>query len=122
MSSQHRVKTWSLTTLVLVAGLAGAQDNTSGASATSGSQAMSARYEDLNWQTMLPELAKDSPKISILRVDPKTKATQLLIRMPQKMHFPSRWHSANETHTIIQGSAVFEHEGKYVHLGSGGFN
>jgi len=28
------------------------------------------------------------------------------------MHVPMHWHSANETHTMIQGTAVFEHEGK----------
>jgi quercetin dioxygenase-like cupin family protein len=71
---------------------------------------------------MVPELGNDSPQISILRVDPKTNATQLLIRTPKKMHVPMHWHSANETHTMIQGTAVFEHEGKREQLGPGGFN
>jgi quercetin dioxygenase-like cupin family protein len=71
---------------------------------------------------MVPELGSDSPQISILRVDPKTNATQLLIRTPTKMHVPMHWHSANETHTMIQGTAVFEHEGKREQLGPGGFN
>ena len=85
-------------------------------------QAMSAKYGDLQWQSMVPELGADSPQISVLRVDPKTQATQLLIRMPKQMHVPMHWHSANETHTIIQGSWVFEHEGKQDHLGPGSFN
>ena len=85
-------------------------------------QAMSAKYGDLQWQSMVPELGADSPQISILRVDPKTQATQLLIRMPKQMHVPMHWHSANETHTIIQGSWVFEHEGTQDRLGPGGFN
>ena len=86
------------------------------------SKAMSAHYEDLKWQAMVPELGDDSPQISILRVDPQTKATQLLIRTPKKMHVPMHWHRANETHTMIKGTAVFEHDGKREELGPGGFN
>jgi quercetin dioxygenase-like cupin family protein len=82
----------------------------------------SAGYGDLQWQTMVPELGADSPQISILRVDPKTQATQLLIRMPKQMHAPMHWHSANETHTVIKGTMVFEHEGQRHELGPGGFN
>jgi quercetin dioxygenase-like cupin family protein len=109
--------------LLLVAVFGAAQSNDGGAPAASGaSQAMSTRYEDLKWQAIVPELGNDSPQISILRVDPKTKATQLLIRTPKKIHVPFHWHSANETHTMIQGTAVFEHEGKREKLGPGGFN
>ena len=43
--------------------------------------AMSAGYGDLQWKPIAPELGADSPQISILRVDDKTHATQLLIRM-----------------------------------------
>ena len=89
--------------------------------ATSG-QAMGARYEDLQWQTIVPELGADSPQISILRIDPVTQATHLLIRVPKQIHVPMHWHSANETHTIIRGSWTFEHEGMRHQLGPGGFN
>ena len=85
-------------------------------------QALSARYEDLHWQTIVPELGADSPQISILRVDPVTHATQLLIRVPKQMHVPMHWHSANETHTVIRGKWTFEHEGMRDRLGPGGFN
>jgi quercetin dioxygenase-like cupin family protein len=85
-------------------------------------QAMSARYEDLHWQNIVPELGADSPQFSILRVDPVTQATQLLIRVPKQMHVPMHWHSANETHTIIRGKWTFEHEGMRDQLGPGGFN
>lgn len=84
--------------------------------------ALSAKYGDLQWQTMVAELGADSPQISILRVDPKTQATQLLIRVPKQMHVPMHWHSANETHTVIQGTWVFEHEGVRDQLGPGSFN
>jgi quercetin dioxygenase-like cupin family protein len=82
----------------------------------------STSYDDLQWQTMVPELGADSPQAAILRVDPKTQATQLLIRIPKQMHVPMHWHSANETHTVIKGAFVFEHEGQRHELGPGGFN
>jgi len=85
-------------------------------------QAMSAEFEDRQWQTIVPELGADSPQISILRVDPVTQATQLLIRVPKQMHVPLHWHSANETHTVIRGTWTFEHEGMRDQLGPGGFN
>jgi quercetin dioxygenase-like cupin family protein len=85
-------------------------------------QAVSAGYGDLKWEVMVPELGADSPQASILRVDPKTHATQLLIRMPKQMHVPMHWHSANETHTVIKGTMVFEHGGQRHELGPGGFN
>jgi quercetin dioxygenase-like cupin family protein len=85
-------------------------------------QAMAAKYEDLQWQTIVPELGTDSPQISILRVDPVTQATQLLIRVPKQMHVPMHWHGANETHTVIRGNWTFEHEGMRQQLGPGGFN
>jgi quercetin dioxygenase-like cupin family protein len=80
--------------------------------------AISAGYENLQWQPIVPELGTDSPQVSILRVDPKTQATQLLIRMPKRMHVPMHWHSANETHTMIKGTMVFEHEGPAPRLWS----
>ncbi len=85
-------------------------------------QAMGTRYEDLQWQTIVPELGADSPQISILRVDPTTQATQLLIRVPKPVHVPMHWHGANETHTVIRGNWTFEHEGARQQLGPGGFN
>lgn len=89
---------------------------------TASGQAMRAKYGDLQWQTIVAELGADSPQVSILRVDPATQATQLLIRVPKQMHVPMHWHSANETHTVIQGTWVFEHEGDQEELGPGGFN
>ena len=84
--------------------------------------ATNARYGDLKWEAIVPELGADSPQVSILRVDAKTQATQLLIRVPKQMHVPVHWHSANETHTVIKGTFVFEHEGQRHELGPGGFN
>ena len=47
---------------------------------------MSAKFQDLKWEKILPAFGDDSPEIAILRVDPKTQATQLLIRNPKKIH------------------------------------
>jgi quercetin dioxygenase-like cupin family protein len=85
-------------------------------------QAMGMKYESLQWQSIIPELGSDSPQISILRVDPQSHATQLLIRVPKAIHVPMHWHSANETHTVIRGNWTFEHEGNREELGPGGFN
>ena len=89
---------------------------------TTPKHSVSAGYDHLQWQPIVPELGADSPQISILRVDPKTQATQLLIRMPKQMHVPMHWHSANETHTVVKGTMWFEHEGQVHKLGVGGFN
>ncbi len=79
-------------------------------------------FQDVKWEKMLPELGADSPEISILRVDPKTQATQLLIRTPTAIHVPKHWHSANETHTVISGTATFECGDERVAQGPGSFN
>jgi len=82
----------------------------------------SVNYEEIAWQKIVPGLGDDSPEIAILRVDPGSGATHLLIRNPHKMHVPPHWHSANETHTILAGTMVFECEGEMDVLGPGSFN
>jgi quercetin dioxygenase-like cupin family protein len=111
-------KIWTVSLLVALAlpGQSSTHHNPAAAS-QAGAGALHAGYGDLQWQVMVPELGADSPQVSILRVDPKTHATQLLIRMPKQMHVPMHWHSANETHTVIKGTMVFEHEGQRHELG-----
>jgi mannose-6-phosphate isomerase-like protein (cupin superfamily) len=77
---------------------------------------------DLKWDKILPDLGKNSPEICFLHVDPKTNATSLLIRTPKAIHVRKHWHSANETHTIINGTATFACDGKKLELSPGGFN
>jgi mannose-6-phosphate isomerase-like protein (cupin superfamily) len=77
---------------------------------------------DAKWEKMLPDLGDGSPEICILHVDPKTHATNLLIRAPKAIHVRKHWHSANETHTIIQGTVAFACDGKRVEQGPGSFN
>jgi len=40
---------------------------------------------DMKWQRIFPELGARSAEITILRVDPTTQATQLMIRVPKKL-------------------------------------
>ena len=77
---------------------------------------------DLKWDKILPDLGADSPEICILHVDPKTQATSLLVRTPKAIHVRKHWHTANESHTIISGTAVLACDGKKVELAQGGFN
>jgi quercetin dioxygenase-like cupin family protein len=92
------------------------------AAAPDASKMIFSNYPDLKWNRIVPELGENSPEISILRVDPKTQASSLLIRAPKGIHVRKHWHTANETHTVIQGTLVFACEGKRVEQGPGSFN
>lgn len=83
---------------------------------------MNVKFQDVKWARIFPELGERSPEIAILRVDPKTQSTQLMIRVPKNFHVPKHWHTANETHTIISGTFIIESEGKREALGPGSFN
>lgn len=80
------------------------------------------KYGAVRWERIFPKLGSRSPEISILRVDPRSHATQLLLRVPRDFHVPKHWHSANETHTIVSGTFVLDSAGKRVELGPGSFN
>src|SRR5688572_27521692 len=80
------------------------------------------RFDDIQWERMVPELGDRSSEIAILRVDPKTQATHLMIRVPANTHVPKHWHTANETHTVMQGTFIMECEGKRETLGAGSWN
>ena len=77
---------------------------------------------DLKWDKILPDLGANSPEISVLHVDPKTHATSLLIRTPKAIHVRKHWHTANESHTMIIGTATLACDGKKFDLNPGGFN
>src|SRR5262249_57089437 len=79
-------------------------------------------YKDMKWERILPDLGESSPEICILDTDKKTKATKLLIRSPKAIHIRKHWHSANETHMMIAGTAEFACDGKRVEQGPGSFN
>ena len=64
--------------------------------------------------------AKWSGDWAILRVDPVTKATQLLIRLEKNDRVPRHWHTANETITVISGTFIMECEGGKREVGKQG--
>jgi mannose-6-phosphate isomerase-like protein (cupin superfamily) len=63
---------------------------------------------DLRYERMLPELGEDSHLYSILRVDPNTDATALLMEFPTAIHIPKHTHENSETHFLLEGSHLFE--------------
>ena len=77
---------------------------------------------DVHWDPMMPDLGALSPMISIVHKDAKSGATQVLIRVPKDFHVTPHWHSANETHTVLQGVFVMGCMGKRETLKEGGFN
>ncbi len=105
--------TWVLTHGVTIAQTPNVNDST---------QALNIRYEDLKWQKMVPELGDRSPEMTILRINPETKATDLMIRVPNNFHVPKHWHTGNETHTVISGVFIVDCNGQREELGPGSFN
>jgi mannose-6-phosphate isomerase-like protein (cupin superfamily) len=85
-------------------------------------EAVFKNYADLKWEKILSDLGESSPELCILHIDPKTMATKLLIRTPKGIHIRKHWHSANETHTMILGTAVFACDGKRIEQSQGSFN
>ncbi len=81
------------------------------------------KFQDLKWEKLVPEEGAGSPEITFLHVDPKSGATQLMIRTPKNYHVPRHWHTANETHTVISGTFIMQHDGGNREvLGPGSFN
>jgi len=81
-----------------------------------------ANSKDMKWNKILPDLGDASPEICILHVDPKTKATKLIIRTSKAIHVRKHWHTGNETHTMIKGKATFACDGKKIEQETGSFN
>jgi len=69
---------------------------------------ISRNLDDLKWETMLPDLGAHSPRFVILRVDPQTEATTLMIDFPTALHIPKHTHEKSETHILLGGAHVFE--------------
>src|SRR5207237_8771705 len=59
---------------------------------------------DLKWDKIVPDLGESSPEICFLRVDPKTHATALLIRLSKALLVLKTWHIFNQLQTIIFGN------------------
>ena len=114
---------WAIALVAAVGLLAATGNDVSKHDATPGmSDAIFKNYQDLKWDKILPDLGENSPEICVLHMDSQTKATKLLIRTPKAIHIRKHWHSGNETHTMILGSATFACEGKRIKQGPGSFN
>ena len=92
------------------------------APADASTQPLFVNFGEVKWEKLRPELGDKSDEIALLRVDPKTHATQLMIRVRPNSHVPKHWHTANETHTVIRGIFIMECDGKRAELGPGSFN
>ena len=90
--------------------------------APAAAKALFTNFEDIQWQPLLPDYGPGGPQVVILHTDPKTQATQLMIKMPDDFHVPRHWHSANETHFMLQGSVIFECDGRRAEQAPGSFN
>lgn len=77
--------------------------------------------DDLKWERMLPELGENSPVFSILRVDSKTRETTIKIRFPKAIYIPKHTHNKAETHIILGGSHIFEHNGQKYEVKEHGY-
>src|SRR5262245_48300257 len=86
-------------TIIAALGLSLTSSAAESINSTPSDQPLFQTLSQAQWKRMLPDLGDASPEIAILRVDPNTHATQLLIRTPQGLHVRKHWHSANETHT-----------------------
>jgi quercetin dioxygenase-like cupin family protein len=76
--------------------------------ATAQNETIMKNKENLKWEKMLPDLGKDSPVYAVLRVDPKTNETTIVIEFPTAIHIPKHTHEKSETHLILRGSHLFE--------------
>jgi quercetin dioxygenase-like cupin family protein len=85
--------------------------------------ALLANQQNLKWEKMLPDLGQDSPLYSILRIDPTTDATTLLIKFPTTIHIPNHTHEKSETHFLLKGSHLFENNdtGERFDVQAGGY-
>ena len=82
---------------------------------------VSLRAEDVKWDKAFPDLGADGPDLAVVHVNPKTQATQLLIRAPKQVVVPWHWHTANEAITVIKGTFTVECEGRKIDLDPGSF-
>jgi quercetin dioxygenase-like cupin family protein len=92
------------------------------AGADSTNQALVVPYQDLQWTKITPALGDKSAEMAMLRVDPATHAAQFMVRVPKNFHLPKHWHTANVTHTVIQGTWIMDCDGKVATLKPGGWN
>lgn len=109
--------------MVIIGSLAAEETTSPKHAAYSTEHAIYLKYPDFKWEKLNPELGELSAEISILHVNPKSGATQFLLRLPKNYHVPKHWHTANETHYSVYGHFLMrDHDGQVADLSPGSFN
>jgi len=78
--------------------------------------------EQMSWRRLAPGMGENSPKMTVLRHDPHSGATTMLIWTPPGFHVPRHWHSGGEKHMVVRGTFIFECQGQRVVMKGGSFN
>jgi mannose-6-phosphate isomerase-like protein (cupin superfamily) len=76
----------------------------------------------LEWRPILPARGAGSPKLAVVRHEPDTGATAMLIWTPPDFHVPWHWHSGNEKHMLVSGVFIMECDGQLVTMSPGTYN
>ena len=112
MLSRQILRTLVLAVCWVVAGATALSAQGDRSVSDNSSQLLFVKYKDAKWAPVFPELGLWSPRLTILRVDSRTHATELLVRLPKNAHIPMHWHSANETQTVLEGNFIVLCAGK----------
>lgn len=108
--------------ILTVAAASSASAQPPSATSQPGDQPVYMKFQDLQWKKLMPELGERSPESVTLRIDPQTKATQMMLRLPKNFHLPQHWHDASEALTILNGAFIIEDaRGSKEELGPGSF-
>ena len=78
--------------------------------------------EQMVWKKIIPSMGDDAPKLTVLRHDPVTSATTMLIWTPPGFHVPRHWHSGNEKHMVVKGTFIMECNDQKFVMKPGAFN
>jgi len=79
------------------------------------------RLEGLKWAPLFPELGNRA-SIATLRIDPRTSASQVVVRFSGPVHIPMHWHSSSESQILLKGHLTVELNGVRSELDRGDFN
>jgi quercetin dioxygenase-like cupin family protein len=79
------------------------------------------RLESLKWSPLFPELGRRA-SIATLRIDPRTHASQVVVRFLGPVHIPMHWHSSSESQVLLKGHLTVELNGVRSELDRGDFN
>ncbi len=79
------------------------------------------KFQGLQWKKAATPQGDCTYEVALLRVDPQTRGTQVLIRRAENCHVQRHWHTASEAITVISGTFILECNGKREALTPGSF-